>query len=53
MMPTGRLFEATGKCVVDTDFIINDNDCQLKLSIDVNSRIDFVFAQKNAALLHW
>ena len=48
-MPTGRLFEATGKCVVDTDFIINDNDCQLKLSIDVNSRIDFVFAQKNAA----
>ena len=49
MMPTGRLFEATGKCVVDTDFIINDNYCQLKLSISVNSRIDFVFAQKNAA----
>ena len=28
---------------------INDNYCQLKLSINVNSRIDFVFAQKNAA----
>ena len=29
--------------------ISNDNYCQLKLSINVNSRIDFVFAQKNAA----
>ena len=29
--------------------IFNDNYCQLKLSINVNSRIDFVFAQKNAA----
>lgn len=28
--------EATGQCVVDTDFIINDNGCQLKLSINVN-----------------
>ena len=28
---------------------INDNYCQLKLSINVNSRIGFVFAQKNAA----
>ena len=38
-----------GRYAVDADFIINDNGCQLKLSINVNSRIDFVFAQKNAA----
>ena len=29
---------AIGQCVVDADFIINDNGCQLKLSINVNSR---------------
>ena len=38
-----------GTYAVDADFIINDNGCQLKLSINVNSRIDFVFAQNNAA----
>ena len=38
MMPIGRLVEAIGQCVVDADFIINDNGCQLKLSINVNSR---------------
>ena len=48
-MPTGRLVEATGLCVVDTDFIIKDNGCQFKLSINVNSRIYFVSAQQNAA----
>ena len=45
MMPTGRLVEAIGLCVVDTDFIIKDNGCQFKLSINVNSRIYFVSAQ--------
>ena len=38
-----------GCYAVDADIINNDNYCQLKLSINVNSRIDFVFAQKNAA----
>ena len=38
-----------GCYAVDADFIINDNYRQLKLSINVNSRVDFIFAQKNAA----
>ena len=38
-----------GCYAVDADIINNDNYCQLSLLIIVNSRIDFVFAQKNAA----
>ena len=37
-----------GCYAVDADIINNDNYCQLSLLIIVNSRIDFVFAQKNA-----